>query len=372
MRNVLVMLLVLAPAVLGGQCTSPPTPLSGTIGGAEYVIYLPQPASCFNGQMILFAHGYVQPGAPAGSWQSQLTLPDGTSLPGLLNSFGFGFAASGFSKDGLAILQGMQDMLALTSYVTTVQPSHDIYITGVSEGGLIAAKLAEQSTLYNGGIATCGPVGSFQNQINYFGDVRVLFDYFFPGVLSGASGSAIDIPPILMSDWGTFYEPAVLTALAANPLATAQLINTAGIEIGKFSNASDAITGALWYNVFATTDAQTTLGGNPYGNVGREYKGSLNDARLNAMVARFTASPTALANIAPYETTGLLNIPLVTLHTLYDPIVPYWQEPLYAQKVASVNKSPELTQIPVVAYGHCNFSVGDVETAIATLLLKVL
>jgi hypothetical protein len=50
----------------------------------------------------------------------------------------------------------------------------------------------------------------------------------------------------------------------------------------------------------------------------------------------------------------------------------YWQEPLYAQKVASVNKSSELTQLPVVAYGHCNFSTADVEAAIAALLLKVL
>lgn len=372
MRNVLVMLLALAPAVWGGQCTSPATPLSGTINGADYVIYLPQPASCFNGQMILFAHGYVQPGSPADSWESQLTLPDGTSLPELLNGYGFGFAASGYSKEGLAILQGMQDTQALTSYVATVAPSSEVYITGVSEGGLIAAKLAESSPLYNGGIATCGPVGSFQDQINYFGDARVLFDYFFPGVLSGAGGSAIDIPPILMSDWTTVYEPAIVSALAANPLATAQLINTAGITIGQFSNAANAITGVLWYNVFATTDAQATLGGNPYGNIGREYTGSLDDARLNAMVARFAASPTALVNAVPYETSGLLNIPLVTLHTLADPIVPYWQEPLYAKTVASVNRSSELTQIPVVAYGHCNFTTADVEAAIATLLVKVL
>ncbi len=372
MRNVLVMLLVLVPALLRGQCTSPQTPLSGTINGAEYLIYLPQPSSCFNGQMILFAHGYVQPGAPADSWTSQLTLPDGTSLPGLVNSYGFGFAASGYSKEGLAILQGMQDTLALTSYVATVAPSQEVYITGVSEGGLVAAKLSEQSNVYSGGIAACGPVGSFQKQIDYFGDVRVLFDYFFPGVLTSAGGSAIDIPQTLMTNWSTVYEPAVISALSANPSATAQLITTANIEIGQPSNAANAITGALWYNVFATNDATTTLGGNPYGNIGHIYTGSLDDARLNADVARFSASPTALASAVQYETTGLLSIPMVTLHTLADPIVPYWQEPLYAAKVAAAGRSLRLTEIPVAAYGHCNFTTGDVEAAIATLLLKVL
>jgi hypothetical protein len=68
----------------------------------------------------------------------------------------------------------------------------------------------------------------------------------------------------------------------------------------------------------------------------------------------------------------MLSIPLVTLHTLADPVVPYWHEPIYAAKVASVNESANLTRIPVVAYGHCNFTTADVEAALATLLLKVL
>ena len=34
-------------------------------------------------------------------------------------------------------------------------------------------------------LALCGPVGDFAGQIDYLGDFRVLFDYFFPGVIPG-------------------------------------------------------------------------------------------------------------------------------------------------------------------------------------------
>ena len=71
------------------------------------------------------------------------------------------------------------------------------FVTGASEGGAIAAISLENDPTYSGGVAVCGPIGSFQKQLNYIGDVRVLFDYFFPGVLTtGTPGeSAINIPP---------------------------------------------------------------------------------------------------------------------------------------------------------------------------------
>ena len=76
-------------------------------------------------------------------------------------------------------------------------PVRKYFVTGVSEGGLVAAKSLEDDAAFSGGVEVCGPIGSFQKQIDYFSDVRVLFDYFFPGVLiTGTPGeSAINIPP---------------------------------------------------------------------------------------------------------------------------------------------------------------------------------
>jgi hypothetical protein len=370
-------LLLLMPVYLGAQCTSAVASQglhAGSNGPAQYVVFMPQPAGCYNGTMILFAHGYVPVGAPSTAWQSQLFLPDGTSLPALLNSQGFGFAASSFSKDGLAVLQGIQDTKALTSVIQGLQiPVSRYFVAGASEGGLVAAKSVESDATYSGGIAVCGPVGSFRKQLNYFGDVRVLFDYFFPSVLStGTPGeSAISIPPALIANWTTVYEPAVRKAVNSNFLATLQLVLAAKIPIGlNFNNAADAIVSALWYNVFATTDAQITLGGNPFDNIGTFYTGSFRDSRLNAKVARFAAAPAAISSLQAYETSGLLPDPLVTLHTLADPVVPFWQETLYSAKVRSAGSSAELVQIPALSYGHCNVNATEAKAALLALLLK--
>ena len=379
-KTYLAILLLLMPVSLWAQCTGAVAfqgdygVPEGASGDAHYVVFVPQPAGCYNGNMILFAHGYIPVGAPPNAWQSQLVLPDGTSLPALLNSLGFGFAASSFSKDGLAVLEGIQDTKALINVIQGLRiPVSKYFVTGASEGGLVATKSVESDPTYSGGLAVCGPIGSFRKQLNYFGDVRVLFDYFFPGVLTtGTPGeSAINIPPALIANWTTVYEPAVRKAVNSNFLATLQLINTAKIPIGlNFNNAADAIVDALWYNVFATTDAQATLGGNPYDNIGAVYSGSFRDARLNAVVPRFAADSAALSSLHAYETSGLLHDPLVTLHTIYDPVVPFWHEALYSDKALTTHSSLELVQIPALRFGHCNVNGAEAEAALLVLLLK--
>ena len=382
MRKIFLAVLSLSlPVSLAAQCSST-LASSGTYGApqgasgtAEYVVYMPSPATCYNGNIVLFAHGYVAPGSPANAWTSQLFLPDGTSLPGLLNSLGFGFAASGFSKEGLAIEQGIQDTNALTNVISGLSiPVHKYFVTGASEGGLIATKGLESNPIYSAGLAVCGPIGNFQKQIDYLGNVRVLFDYFFPGVLitHTPGESAINIPPALIANWTSVYEPAVIKALSANPIATLELINTAQIPIGlNLNNAGPAIVAALGYNVFATNDAKATLGGNPFSNIGIVYSGSFDDARLNALVARFAEDPAAVTAIGGYQTSGLLHDPLVTLHTTADPVVPFWQETLYSEKAQSTGSSSELVEIPTLAFGHCNVTGAQAEAAFLAMLLKV-
>lgn len=339
-------------------------------GTARYILCTPDGA--WNGGLVLYAHGYVS--VPEGTadpdaWKKQLALPGGPSLPALVTQYGFAFAASSYTKDGLAVLQGIEDTMDLIQVFqnkTGAVPAR-VFVTGVSEGGLIAAKALEQYPgRLNGGLAACGPIGDFPKQIHYFGDVRVLFDYFFPGVLPP---SAIDIPPSLMDNWPS-AALAVGQQLQNKPLKTLQLISTGKIPIGlNPANAGDAILSALWYNVFATNDAKDTLGGNPFDNNPRWYSGSFNDWLLNLKVARFDASPAAVTEMGKYQTTGNLARPLITLHTAWDPVVPSWQESLYANKVASAGKSHLLVRYPVPRYGHCAFNEGEVLIAFLTMVL---
>ncbi len=90
-------------------------------------------------------------------------------------------------------------------------------------------------------------------------------------------------------------------------------------------------------------------------------------------MARFEADAEALNTVqAEYQTTGSILRPLVTLHTTADPVAPYWHETLYAQKVAGRHASHLLTQVPVLRYGHCNFTSADVLVSFALLVLNPL
>ncbi len=316
------------------------------------------PASGWNGDLVVFAHGYTAFNQPL-AFQN-LTLPDGTtSLPTLAQSLGFAFATTSYRENGLAILPGLDDIRELVAAFRAAHgiPAHT-YLVGASEGGLITTLLVERSPrLFSGGLAACGPIGDFRQQIDYIGDFRVLFDYFFPGVLPG---SPIDVPRALIDQWDQTYVPAIRAALAANPSAAQQLIATAKAAIDPADPTSIVTTtlDVLWYAVFSADDASRKLGGNPYGNRDRWYWGSSDDLRLNLGVRRFTADARAVANLAPYQTTGAVTIPLVTVHTTGDDVIPFWNELLYAGK-AHPSGHGSVVQLPIFRYRHCNFTTTD-------------
>jgi hypothetical protein len=121
----------------------------------------------------------------------------------------------------------------------------------------------------------------------------------------------------------------------------------------------NAALDALWYNVFGTNDAVQKLGGSPFGNRLRWYFGSSNDLRLNLRVERFLASPAALTALRAYQTSGDLSIPLVTLHTTGDDVIPVWQELLYLFKFEPSARG-RFIPVPVFRYGHCSFTANEV------------
>jgi hypothetical protein len=126
----------------------------------------------------------------------------------------------------------------------------------------------------------------------------------------------------------------------------------------------------LWYNVFATNDGVEKLGGQPYENQDRLYTGSLNDEKLNRKAQRFSGDQAALDEIeANYQTTGDFSVPLVTMHTTGDEVVPYWHATYYGQIISN----PTLyTHIPIDRYGHCNFKIEEVLFGFAMLYFNVL
>lgn len=352
-------------------CTASPL-LACTDGvqpsGAKYRICMP-PGS-WNKQLIVYAHGYVSADRPIEIPEDQLTLPDGTSLASSFTSFGYAFATTSYRTNGLAILEGKDDLRELLTIFNKEFGRPDkTFLGGVSEGGLIAALAAESSpSLYNAVISACGPIGSFRGQINYVGDARVLFDYFFPGVLPG---SVISVPAELWTNWTTVYVPRVKAALAANPDKRNQLLRTSQVPVaGDDATTADNIVEALRYSAMATNDAIAKLGGQPYGNRDRFYWGSSNDFELNSRVPRYTANDRAIRAMTQYDTSGQLRVPMVTIHTTADPIVPWSHQLGYYLKALSTGATGKLTQLPVFRNGHCNFQAGDIAFAFLVMLAQ--
>ncbi len=177
-----------------------------------------------------------------------------------------------------------------------------------------------------------------------------------------------------MDNWYKAYVPAITQRILSEPGATEQLLRVtrAPIDPSNSATISETVLGLLWYSVFATNDGIDKLHGQPFDNTPRFYFGSANDWLLNQKVQRFDADQAALDEIkAHYQAFGRLKVPLVTLHTTGDPIVPYWHEPLYRVKVWSSGSALMYSNIPIVRYGHCNFKAGEVLAGFALMVLKV-
>jgi hypothetical protein len=346
--------------------TVPPGCSQGTLpSGALWLICVP--GLGWNGDLVVYAHGYVNPGEPLDFYN--LELPDGTNIPGLIQSLGYAFATTSYRQNGLAVPEGVDDVLELVAKFPGVagrEPAH-IWLTGPSDGGLVTVLAAERApNVFTGAYATCGPIGNFQSEVNYLGDFRVLFDYFFPGQLPG---SPIDIPQDVITNWESVYVPQLTALFVSHPSVTLHLLSTAKAPYDKNDPATAVKTAIdiLSYNVLRTNDAVAKLGGNPFDNHRRWYWGSGQDLRLNLLVQRFRADPAALAAMQSYTTSGDLRIPLVTLHTTGDPLVPFGHELIYLAKVRPSGRG-RFVPLPVFRYGHCNFTTTEVLAGLGLLV----
>jgi len=332
------------------------------------------PLDQYNGILVVWAHGFQDAGTPVEIPEDQLCIGD-FCIPEIINSLGFGFATNSYAKTGMAIKQGKADILDLVNiYAAQKGQPQKVFLVGASEGGIITALALEQHPdVFSAGLSACGPIGNFPAQINYFGDARATFNYFFPGLIPG---DPFNPDPAFVAVWSDYYDFIVKPIVMApqNRARLDQWVRVARLPYDADNylfTVEQSVKDALRYSVVNLLDAIDTIGGFPFDNTKRYYTGSSNDILLNQSVQRRAVSPAALAemNSPAYSTTGVLTRPLVTLHTLRDQQIPYWHEQLYALKTyASGSYLTRHLNIPIDRFEHCNFTSDEVLASFAIML----
>jgi hypothetical protein len=224
--------------------------------------------------------------------------------------------------------------------------------------------------IYAGGLAMCGPIGGMPAQVEYLMDFRVVLDAFFPSVFGFG---AVDVPEDAYQSWSDYTDPVtgIPAALQLNPLATQHLFAVTGAPfvLGDPTTYAETTLQVLYYSIWGTNDMLATAGGIPYDNQDTWYTGPFDDALLNATVERIESDGRARAFVRrAYQPTGELERPLVTLHNMLDPQVPYWHEAAYG---ALAGPSGYFYPIPAPGYGHCEFDATEVLAAFGVLQTAV-
>jgi hypothetical protein len=381
--------------------------------GAEALLCMPA-GEAWNGDLVVFARGnasFPTDDCKLASMTGQLRLGE-TSLPGLVNQLGFGFATSTCSADVLAVGECKDDLTELATnfqaYLDTLASRNNVtygafsglrYLTGASMGGLVATQLIEEpgglvlaSTqasvgAFDGALAACGPIGDFQRLITYQGDLLVLTDCVYrdelavlapDGLVSVGEGLKPVVPgTVHVLDPG--FCPALARIIDTRPGKAAKILRimaAAGEPVALDPSGAhtigETIADVLCSDILrAIPVMEARFGGNPYDNLTHVYvdplSGQWANLKLNRCVARFAAD----VGTEAFETSGQLTGPLVTLHTVLDPRVPFSQNVLYGAKVLGSGQIADYAAIPSPNFGHCAFNKAEVVAALAVLVFKV-
>lgn len=245
------------------------------------------------------------------------------------------------------------------------------FLAGHSMGGLITLGLAEQHPgQYDGALPMCGVVSGAQKQIDYIANVRTVFDYFYPGVLPG---DALNMPVELNLVTGVIIP--VQTAIMTNPTGAGMLARVAQTPV-PFANGPELVQSIITAIAFDARGADDLLdrthGHSPFfNNDAVYYTGALPPsilAGLNAGADHFDQTPDAAQYLQKYyQTTGELRIPVMSIHTTRDPVVPYFHETSYKARVDSTGSTQLLAQRAFSRYGHCTFTVPEMTSAFRDL-----
>jgi len=321
--------------------------------GAYILAAMPK---AWNGNLVVFAHGGPSL-IPYTANYSKLDL----AKFAVTIQLGYGWVASSYRREGYGITMSAEDTEDARRLFTQHlgKPKRTV-IQGASYGALVAAKVletqarSEQSPkLYDGGLFNSGLLAGPLLGYEFRVDLRVVYQYFCRNLPRDDepqyplwNGLHANSRVTLRDLQGTIDECTGATRPAGDRTA-AQKENLANITkvIGIPENLlfRHMQSATLLFRGIVTN---ITGGRNPFSNANVRYKGSSDDERLNREVARFSAEPSAVVALrADGDPTGLLDVPVISIHAIKDPQVAVESQSVFRDRAEASGNGSRLVQV---------------------------
>ena len=371
-------------AALAGCASAPPAPAeaaplaaacpAGTPEGAKclrgqdsrqahYLIVMPEK---WNGVLVVHAHGGPALGEP-----KRERADEDIKRWAITVKAGYAYAASVFRQGGVAVRSAAEDTERVRQiFVAHVGKPRRTILHGQSWGANVAAKAAEMYAApgarspYDGVLLTSGVVAGGTQSYLFRLDLRVVYQYLcgnhpradepqYPlwmGLPKDAKLTRAQLAARVDECLGARKPAAQRTPEQARKLKT--LVDV--IRIPE-SSVVGHLNWATWH--FQDVAHERTGGRNPFGNEGVRYRGSGDDAALNAGVLRYRADPEAVARLAAdTDLTGRIGVPVISAHAIGDPTAFVEMQHAFAKTMREGGSADRLVQVFTADNQHSYWS----------------
>jgi hypothetical protein len=367
---------------------APPTACPEALNGIAtcYLERLPSGAyvraampKSWNGNLIVFAHGgpaLVPPSANAGA--------NDLARYGFLVKNGYAWVGSSFRREGYGVQMAVADSQdARSFFVDRIgKPTHTI-MHGQSYGGMVAAKVIEAhaknpdgSLAYDGAFMNSGFMAGALLGYEFRTDLRVVYQYYCKNLPAADEPSYPlwrGLPAgskLTLKDMTALVDACTGVGQPAEARSETQKQNLANIiGVMRFPQAMLVRHMQAATFLFREIAERITDGRSAFSNIGIAYTGSSNDAELNRGVERFAADPAAVAALkADGELTGVLPLPVVSIHSFNDPQVAVEVQSAYRAAVERAGSGDRLVQAFTDERAHFGQSEAELAAAIDGLV----